>query len=269
MLVSYNLSLQEQVDYTLSKSLPVISGADLYRSTGETEEKHWTGPWSEVKAQYDSLEYSNFKRLRATLKRTADGEQGELSATWSMYVTGDGQTDPGGGGSGEEKQQPGESRDVPEYDLQLQTVQEPILTHFKWCVLNEDALLALKMIMDGYKRDEPMVLKDGSKTTVGTVIADISPSELVEKVMQGVTAYNSPHIVLTVRYKSVEVPAIATVGTIVTSVPGGFEAPDGRDWYFHGPSWNMKGSELWVTEVYELSGPGGWDKFIYEGGAES
>lgn len=262
MIKSYNLSLQEQVDYTLSKSLPIIAGADLYRSTGETEEKHWSGPWAEVKAQYDALEYSYLKRLRATLKRSADGEFGELTASWSMYQTGDGQTEPGSG-SGEEKQQPGESRDVPEYDLQLQTVQEPILTHYKWNILNEDALLALKMLMDGYKRDEPILLKDGTKSTVGAVVDDISPPELVSKVLQGVTAYNSPHIVLTVRYKSVEIPSIATVGTIVTSVPGGFATPSGRNWYFHGPSWTMKGSELWVTEVYELSGPGGWDAFIY------
>lgn len=259
MITSYNIELQEQVDYTLSKSLPIIAGADLYRATGETEEKHWTGPWSEVKAQYDSLEYSNFKRLRATLKRTADGDFGELSAVWSMYEAGDGST----GEAGEETEQPGESRDCPEYDLQVQTVAEPLLTHPKWVGLSDDKMTALKMVMDGYKRTESFQLEDGTHSTIYEVLKDISPAALLRKVLQGVTAYNSPHIVLTVRYRSDIVPAIVTVGTIVSEVPGGFATPSGRNWYFHGPSWTMKGSELWVTEVYELSGPGGWDDFIY------
>lgn len=261
MIKSYNLSLQEQVDYTISKTLPIIAGADLYRATGETEEKHWTGPWAEIKALYDALEYSNYKRLRATLRRTADGEFGELTATWSMYETGDGQSDPSGSGTAA---QPGTSRESPEYDLQLQTVQEPILTHYKWAGLTDDSLLALKMLMDGYKRDEPLVLSDGTRSTIYTQLKKMtSATQRVKLILAGVTSYNCPHAVLTVRYKSTEVPAIATAGTIVPDVPGGFATPSGRNWYFHGPSWTMKGSELWVTEVYELSGPGGWDEFIY------
>lgn len=259
----FNTAVQEQVDYTLARSVPVIAGADLYRATGETEEKHWSGPWAEMKAVYDGLEYSVTRRLRATLKRVADGEFAELSATWTMYTTGDGQT----GEDGEEKKQPGEDRAHPEYDLQTSTVQEPILTHPKWAGLDEDTLTALKMVMDGYKRTERIKLGDGSQPTIYDVLKSVSPKELLQLILKGVTHYNSPHTVLTVRYRAEAVPSIATVGMIVESVPGGFATPSGRDWYFHGPSWTMKGSELWVTETYELSGVGGWNKFIYTSGS--
>lgn len=255
----YNLSLQEQVDYTLTKNLPVIAGADLWRATGETEEQHWTGPWDVLKAKYDALPASYTRRLRAVLRRVADGETAELAATWSLYTSGDGQT----GGDGEEQKQPGEDRDHPEYDLQTSTRQEPILTHPKWAGLTDDQIAALKMVMDGYKRTETITLSDGKSAKIYDVLKDLKPKELLQLIMKGVTVYNVPHTVLTVRYRAVEVPHIATAGTIVSSVPGGFATPAGRNWYFHGPSWQMKGSELWVTEVYELSGVGGVDPFIY------
>lgn len=258
----FNTTVQEQVDYTLSRSVPVIAGADLYRATGETEEKHWTGPWAEMRAVYDGLEYSVTRRLRATLKRVADGDFAELSATWTMYTTGDGVT----GEDGKEKKQPGEDRSCPEYDLQTSTVQEPILTHPKWASLPEYQLEALKLVMDGYKRTSPFTYENGGKevkSTLYEVLKSVSPKELLQCILKGVTHYNAPHIVLTVRYRAEDVPSIATVGTIVSTVPGGFATPAGRDWYFHGPSWQMKGAELWVSEVYELSGPGGWNGFIY------
>lgn len=258
-ITSYNIATQEQVDYTLSRSVPVIAGADLFRSTGETEEQHWTGPWQDLHARYLSLPYSYTRRLHATLRRVADGDFAELTATWSVYTTGDGST-----GEGEEKKQPGQDRDHPEYDLQTSTVQEPILTHPKWAGCTEDQFTALKMVMDGYKRTEVITLADGkTKSSIYDILKPISPKELLQTILKGVTHYNAPHSVLTVRYRAEAVPAIATVGTIVSSVPGGFATPPGRDWYFHGPSWQMKGAELWVTEVYELSAPGGWNKFIY------
>lgn len=258
---SYNITTQEQVDYVLTKNIPVISGADLWRATGETEEQHWTGPWQELKAKFDAFTATYTRRLRATLKRVADGETAELTATWSLYTTGDGH---GGGGEGEEEEPPpGEDRDHPEYDLQTTTQQEPILTHPKWAGLTDDQISALKLVMDGYKRTERMTLEDGTKKTIYEILKPLKPKELLQLILKGVTVYNVPHTVLTVRYKAQAVPAIATTGSIVSSVPGGFATPAGRNWYFHGASWQMKGSELWVSEVYELSGVGGVDSFIY------
>ncbi len=260
----YNITTQEQVDYTLSKQVPIIAGADLYRATGETEERHWSGPWDDMLALYKTLSYSNTRRLRATLQRVADGDFAELSATWTLYSTGDGQT--GGTGGAEDEKKPGEDRDHPEYDLQTSTVQEPILTHPKWASLEDAILEALKMVMDGYKRTTPFEIEINGKkekSTLYDVLKPLKPKELLQCIIKGVTHYNAPHSILTVRYRATEVPYISTTGSIVASVPGGFATPSGRDWYFHGPSWQMKGSELWVTEVYELSGPGGWNKFIY------
>lgn len=252
---SYNIGTREQVEHTLTRTAPVLSGADIYRSTGRTEERHWSGPWEALREMMEGLEASATARLSATLTRVADGEMGELAATWSYYEAG------AGGGEGEKA--PGSDREHPEYDMAVQTVQEPILTHPKWQSLGEDTLAAMKMVMDGYRMDEVVTLSNGKKSTLYEVLKGTQPKELLQCLLKGVTAYNSPHVVLTVRYKSDVVPAIATVGTIVGSVPGSFATPAGRNWYFHGPSWTMKGAELWVTEVYELSGPGGWDAFIY------
>lgn len=255
-LKSYNITTQEQVEHVLTRTAPILAGADLYRATGRTEERHWTGPWEELRVMMETLPASLEARLQATLKRVADGELAELDATWNYYTQGD-------GGGGEEKKQPGEDRDHPEYDLAVQTVQEHILTHPKWAGLSVDQLSALKMVMDGYKLTEKLTLSDGERSTINDILQKTQPEELWRLLLQGVTAYNAPHCVLTVRYRSSAVPTIATVGQVVNAVPGGFSTPGGRNWYFHGPSWQMKGSELWVTEVYELSGPGGWNKFIY------
>lgn len=253
-----NIKLREQVELTLTRQLPVVSGAELYRATGETESRAWSGPWEQMLALFEGLEYSYFRRLNATLRRVADGEFGELEATWTYYEAGD-----GSGEAGSEVQ-PGADRDHPEYDLQLQTVQEPILCHPKWAGLSDDKLTALKLLIDGYKMQEKFVRDDGSPVRIYDELKGAGLGDRVRLILKGVSAYNSPHVVLTVRYKGTVVPSIATAGSIVATVPGGFQTPPGRDWYFHGPSWSMKGAELWITEVYELSGPGGWNKFIYE-----
>lgn len=254
---SINIELREQVEHTLTRQMPVVAGAELYRATGETESRAWSGPWEQMREKFEGLEYSYFRRLNATLKRVADGEFGELTATWTFYEAGDGSGEAGS------DVQPGTDREHPEYDLQLQTVQEPILTHPKWEGMSDDKLLALKMLMDGFKRTEKFVREDGTSARIYDELKNVSPVERVRLILKGVTAYNSPHIVLTVRYRGTAVPDIATAGAIVSTVPGGFRTPAGRNWYFHGPSWSMKGAELWITEVYELSGPGGWDSFIY------
>lgn len=254
---SFNVAVREQVQHTLTRQLPVVCGAELYRATGKTEERQWSGPWEQMVQMFEGLEYSFFKRLSATLVRVADGEFGELTATWTYYEAGDGADGAGDG------VQPGADRDHPEYDLQVQTVQEPILTHPKWAGLSDDKLTALKMLMDGYKKTEKFVRDDGSSVRIYDELHGSGLGARIKLILQGVSAYNSPHIVLTVRYKGTVVPSIATVGSIVADVPGGFKTPAGRNWYFHGPSWSMRGAELWITEVYELSGPGGWSDFIY------
>ena len=258
---SYNITVQEQVKQVLRYRRPIITGADDYVETGESLEQAWTGPWAELEARMRAMRYSNTQRIDCTLTRIADGDMAELTVTTTYYTASPG----GGGGSGEggeEASKPGESKEHPAYEVQVQMVQEPILTHPKFQSLNADVLNALKMVMDGYKLSEKILCADGERRAIDEVLKS-TPSPLTELVKHGLTHYLSPSITLTARYKAQSVPQLATAGQIVSSVPGGFGTPQGRNWFYGGPSVSMEGEQIIVSEVYQLSGVGGWDTNIY------
>ena len=118
---SINIELREQVEHTLTRQMPVVAGAELYRATGETESRAWSGPWEQMREKFEGLEYSYFRRLNATLKRVADGEFGELTATWTFYEAGDGSGEAGS------DVQPGTDREHPEYDYVQYMLNKSIL----------------------------------------------------------------------------------------------------------------------------------------------
>lgn len=253
----FNTSLQEQVEMSHRRQAPVLYGEDLYKATGESRSQEWSGPWEEILEKMQQLPATLTERLDATASRTADGAFGTLRATWTLYEF--------AGASGQADSPPGSSRDYPQYEVQTSAVQEPILTHPKLAYLPLNYIKALKMLMDGYTLEDK-IYSEGhqAEMTIGEFLSEIPTPEATRLVLQGVTHYLSPQVVVTARYTANSVPQFATLCSVVDKVPGPFPAPaGGRNWLFEGPSVSMDGPQIMVSETYRLSGPGGWSEFLY------
>lgn len=253
----FNTSLQEQVAMSQSRKSPVLYGEDLYKATGESRSQEWSGPWEEILEKMQQLPASLAERLDATATRAADGNFGTLRATWNFYEY--------AGAAGQEESLPGSSREHPQYEVQNSAVQEPILTHPKLAYLPLNYIKALKMLMDGYTLEDN-IYDEGyqEELTIKELLNDIPTPEATRLVLQGVTHYLSPQVVVTCRYAADSMPQFATLCSVVDKVPGPFPAPaGGRNWLFEGPSISMDGPQIMVSETYRLSGPGGWSEFLY------
>lgn len=259
-IIDFNVSTVESVQKVRRIQRPAPSAVvDNYVATGDTLEQRWSGPWSELEEKMLALDYSPTRRLSATLTRLADGSLAELSATWSDY-------EPAGTGSadgGTDYLLPGSSREAPSYSLQVTCVQEPLLTHPKYENLEGKALTALKLLMDGTKESD-VVSQDesGNPVTLQELLAEVGNQELVNKIRKGQTHYMAPQIAITARYKASRIPDTGNAFK-VSQPPGNFSTPSGCDWLQLVPSIEAHGKEIWVSETYLLSGPGGWDPDIY------
>lgn len=252
-----DLTLKEQVPMTRRRQAPVIFGEDYYKSTGATRSQEWSGPWEDVLAHMEALPASETDRLDALATRVADGDFGTLKATWTEYEF--------VGEEGAEASMPGSSREAPSYEVQTSAVQEPLLAHPKLAYLPTDYLTALKMIMDGYTMDDLITdSTTGTKVKLSYLLDQIPDQEVVKMVQQGVTHYVSPQVVVTCRYQASAVPSFPTLCSIVNEVPGPMPAAAaGRNWLFEGPSTSVQDGKIMVAETYRLSGPGGWNTFLY------
>ena len=260
-IVDYNIRTVESVQKVRRIQRPAATGeADNYVATGDTLEQRWTGPWSELEQKMLSLNYSATSRLSATLTRTADGSLAELTATWSEYIKAPGSESAGGG---TDYLLPGSSREAPTYSLQVTSVQEPLLTHPKYAELDSKLLTALKLLMDGTKENE-VVSQDesGNPVTLQQLLAEVGDQQLVNKIRKGQTHYMAPQIAVTARYKSNKLPDVSNAFKIA-GPPGNFSTPAGCDWLKLVPGIEAHGKEVWVSETYLLSSPGGWDADIY------
>ena len=253
----YNISLQEQVAMSQRRQAPVLYGEDLYKATGESRSQEWDGPWEDILAQMKSLPASETARLDATATRSADGNFGTLRATWTLYEF--------AGAEGDQSAPPARRRSNPQYEVQTSAVQEPLLAHPKLAYLPLNYIKALKMLMDGYTLEDKLYDEGHQgEVTIQTLLDQIPTPEATSLVLQGVTHYVSPQVVVTVRYAAAKVPQFATLCSIVDSLPGRFPQPaGGRNWLFEGPSVSMDGPQIMVSETYRLSGPGGWSEFLY------
>lgn len=259
-ILDYNTSLQEQVPMTHRRQAPVVYGEDLYKATGEQHSREWSGPWGEILRTMQELPASMSERLDATATRVADGDFGTLRATWTLYEF--------AGANGEDaatESPPGSSRANPQYEIQNSAVQEPILTHPKLAYLPLNYIKALKMLMDGYTLEDTIYDSGYQReVTIEELLENIPTPEAKTLILQGVTHYLSPQVVVTCRYAADTVPQFAQLCSIVTELPGPFPQPaGGRNWLFEGPSVSMDGPQIMVSETYRLSGPGGWSPFLY------
>lgn len=249
---SYNITAQESLEHTRTRTRPVITGQDAFVNGGDTETYHYTGPWATMLARFNSLEGTLTRRVEATLTRSADGNFGELEYTYTSYIPSKDavNADP-------ESSMPGSSSANPCYDLTTSEASAPLLTSPLATGLSDEGARALKMLIDGYA---PTDMFDDERTI--EEVASASNEKLFKLVSKGVTEYLVQRVTLTARYKA-DAP-VAGGGMTVKDPPGPFaSAGAGREWLYLGATQNMSNGEIWVTETYKLSGPGGWEDDLY------
>lgn len=251
-LKQYNILDREQVEHTRTKLRPVISGQDSFVAGGDTETYRYSGPWAAMLSRFNALDGTLTRRVEATLTRSADGNFGELEYTYTTYIPAKEavNADPG-------STMPGSSGDNPCYDLTTSEASAPILTSPLAANLSDEGARALKMLMDGYA---PTDMFDDELTI--EEVAKAANATLYDLVSKGVTEYLVQRVTLTARYKSAS--PVAGGGIEIKDPPGPFGAAGkGRNWLYLGATQNMSNGEIWVTETYKLSGPGGWDENLY------
>jgi hypothetical protein len=235
---------------THRRQAPVLVGADTYRATGATFSQEWTGPWQELYDKMQALTASMAERLDATLTRQADGEYGTLRATWTYYEQGTGE------GGEQPQQQPGSSRECPQYELSSSATQEPVLTHPKFAAVKWDTGpgIALQKLAAGADPDEEFEWL-GTRYSVGEEAQKVDGWELVLRAR----SYYVPHVVVSVTRAG---GGTASVGEVVSKVEGVATAA-GVKWLTAGGGASGTGAGRRFVQKYIASGPGGWDKEIY------
>lgn len=81
---------------------------------------------------------------------------------------------------------------------------------------------------------------------------------------KGITSYYEPSLVVRKTYNSAGIPPAREIGKIASpnvSIPG---VPPGANFLLLDISVRGQPGNYTVTEQYEMSGPGGWDTFLYQ-----
>lgn len=188
----------------------------------------------------------------------------------------------GGGDDGGDEEQGGtepSEGNIVEQTLEGSVSDEPILTHPKLENLGDDQIEYLKAIQDGARMWEKVTVlnKDGSiktnkagfpmKKSLRSLVSDISGDEkdIGRLLLKGVQSYRCPGATWREkRNASSSEVNISGLGKI--AAPSGAPTPSGRNWLMIGKSLskNSDGRSWTIETTYELSGPNGWEKSLYQ-----
>lgn len=157
------------------------------------------------------------------------------------------------------------AENIPEYNLEVTTSDEPLATHPKYDELDvQDRAEAVELATNPPMEDDKETLKE-----IDTSDWAENKIELYEKIRSGVEAFRDPKVVWTKRWVSQELPSnLNNTGEIDS--PGGSEpavAAD-RNWLYLGARTRIRGKVYEIEESWELSGRGGWDDDLYGPDAE-
>lgn len=269
MAIGYNISVRKtaEEDWTYRKD----AGESYSEATGERHEENFQGPLDELKAKAVAAVGAADATEAVTAEvRKVSANYGELRVTTELYRRPGAADDDDGGedepDDGSEGAELG-SEEEPVYSGGQSTVPVSILCHPKFAELPERELRALKAMMDG-QDEHSLLVDDEGNATGGKRIKDMITSEAGRKAMgyirKHVYEWNEPHAEATARWKSRS--NRYTVNDIVATVPGSvMKTPQGYNWRVANVGVEEQGGVTWQTATFVLSGPGGWDEYLYQG----
>lgn len=255
-----------------SVSRRIAAGEKYTEATGNRETVKYTGRWADMVALMESQTGGGSVEVSCDLERLGGGI-GELRITRETYRIPSnnegGEGEPGGGGGGEGNTVPGESEADPVCTVRSSLVQVCILAHPKFVGMPEWERRALKAMIDG--QDENSLIEgdesgpDGAPVMkrIKDCIASEAGLKAFDFISRGVVFWNDVSVEASLRWKGRANKYAA--GQIVGSIPG-ITAAEGRTWLCSGVGTEQTGSVTWSTASFRLSGPGGWDEFLYTAG---
>ncbi len=261
--VTINFTVREAAERQRAwRSAP---GKEYSEATGERETIKYTGPWSELVAlAQQAIDASEDSQDTTCELDRQEGGVCELRVTVEDY------SKPSAGAGGEDEGEEGPdtptedtlgTQDNPTYTMSSCLVQVPILVHPKFADIAGLELRALKAMLDG--QDEYALLDDdagtGGKRIIDCITSDAG-KKAAKYINKGIYYWNDVSTEATARWKGGS--NSYTTGTIETP-PGGFRAGQGRNWLCSGSGVEKNGGEVWNTASFRMSGPAGWDTYLY------
>lgn len=249
-----------------SRRLSMESGpAELFtEATGYSDVRKFSGRWDAMLEEAERMltDHAEHERVRVELERMG-GEVCELTVTLERFrVASGGGGEAGGGDGGSGAAELGSEAD-PCFSSSSQLVEVHLLSHPKFAGLTDLERRALKAMIDGM--DECALISMPESPTEKRMLRDCISTEAgwkaFERVSKGVTAYLELAMEVTARWKGRNNKY--TPGTIVSSPPGGFNVPQGRDFLVSGGGCEKNGKEAWSSASFRMSGPDGWDDYLY------
>lgn len=248
-----------------------------YTETGDEERRTYEGHWDVMVPRADAAvgEGGDAYNITATLTRK-EGDMAilEIRKAKIKDPKEDEEEAPDTPGS---EGNPGESRENPQYTLNLTRSPEPLLTHDRYASIPKDPREALRALINGATRGTKLEIieKNGSTgkstvywKTVEKILLE-NHSDLVDeargKIEKGTDSYLNFEAELQVRYRvKTLTDFVWRESAKIAYPPGPFPHPGGkRNWLFAGQSVEHSGKIIWITESYLLSGKDGWDRDIY------
>lgn len=256
-----NIAPREHVEKRIT--MEAKPGDAYSESTGRKETTKYTGTWADMLAQATELIGGGGGSVQVTCELDRlEGGIGELTVTLEHYRVGGGGADvpdEPDGGSGDEL---GSEAD-PCFSSSSQLVEVHLLSHPKFAGLTDLERRALKAMIDGQDEESLIALPDrpDAKVKIKDCISSDAGRKAFELVGRGVTGYLELAMEVTARWKGRS--QRFTPGEIVSSPPGGFNVPSGRDFLVSGAGCEKNGKDAWSSASFRMSGPEGWDRFLY------
>lgn len=249
--------------------------ASVYtEAAGYKKTEKFTGLWADVVAKAEAAVKGEADAWHVSVEAERQGgEFGVLTLTREKFQTGDGETEeeePDDGGESGGTDDVG-TEEAPSYTGSSTLVPVSILAFHKFKDIEEgsDELRALKAMLEGADERSTMATGEESGGTGVKRLVDMVTSEAGKKclgyIRRGVKQVVESHTEATARWRARSNKY--TAGEILASVPG-MSTPAGRDWRVESVGYEKQGNKTYCTATFLLSGPGGWDKFLYDGGAQ-
>lgn len=245
-------------------------------AAGYKKTEKFTGLWADVLAQAKAAVSGAADNWHVSVEvERQGGEVGVLTLTREKFQTGDGEPeeeepDDGGESGGGGTDDVG-TEEAPSYTGSSTLVPVSILAFHKFAEIDEgsDELRALRAMLEGADERSMMATVEESGGTGVKRLVDMVSSEAGKKclgyIRRGVKQVVESHTEATARWRARSNKY--TAGEILTSVPG-MSTPAGRNWRVESVGVEKQGNKTYCTATFLLSGPGGWDKYLYEGGAQ-
>ena len=254
-----NIGMRRHEELRISRTFS--AGAAYTVETGEREEEKLTGRFGELQTHMLGLdqEAGQGLQIQCELQRLG-GDVGELTVTRSWFKkSSSGATDD------DNEEEPVEeelgTEDAPMWSVTSTVVQEPLLCHPKFKGISGDELDALKAVMDGADVNSQMPKSDGTTAKISQIVDSDAGRKALDYLKRGVIVYNVVSTEATARWKGHS--NSYTAGEIAGSLPRGINTPSGRNWLCSGTGTEQQGGVRWQSASFRLSGPGGWDEYLY------